>query len=60
MIERLIMDIINVMKDLELDRVELSLLKLILLFDSGEILLKLLVLLNQKLDQLCSLQMSRI
>lgn len=37
LVERLIEDIINVMKDLEIDRVELSLLKLILLFDSGKL-----------------------
>lgn len=37
LVERLIEDIVNVMKDLEIDRVEMSLLKLILLFDSGKV-----------------------
>jgi hypothetical protein len=35
LVERLIEDVVNMMKDLDIDRIELALLKLILLFDSG-------------------------
>ena len=41
LVERLIEDIVNMLKDLDIDRVELALLKLIILFDSGKLQLKL-------------------
>lgn len=53
LLQRLLEDIINIMKDLDIDRVELALLKLILLFDPDAKNLKDHVKINETRDSIC-------